>query len=485
LLKARAELSRLQGWAKWGGNVSREELLKAAEELPHQAPAISELAKKVGSLRERWKSLDASAGPANRELWERFDNACSAAYAPAAAHFKKLGEERQHNSAHAQALIDEVRQFVATSGCAAPDGAMVDWKNVANFCSRTIYAWQRLGTIERKEKKRLDSEFGLVMQALTGPLAQQRDIEIKRREQLIAEVGALNPNERTAPDALRVLQERWQQQAKSLPLERTDEQALWQRFRGACDAVFAKRKESATMADADRRRNLQAKEALCAALEAIADMDAAAVRKALHEASATWAGIGPVARASENRIIARYQSAVALLQKRLDTARQAALQAQGAALRDKLRLCQTAEAAVVKQQPADAGLQERWQAAWNTLPKLPAAFESAMRERFDRALHALQNEDRQYARELTDNRAALSQEVLRCEILSGANSPPELSHARLQLQVEVLQSSLQAGQKPVAQGTQLLRVCSLPAFDENLDVGRIERLIESVSCTHT
>jgi exonuclease SbcC len=115
LVQARSELGRLQGWAKWGGNISREELLKAADGLPIQALAPPELAKKVGSLRERWKSLDVSAGSASKELWERFDVACTTAYAPAAEHFKKLADERQHNAAKAQAMIVEVRQFAASS----------------------------------------------------------------------------------------------------------------------------------------------------------------------------------------------------------------------------------------------------------------------------------------------------------------------------------------------------------------------------------
>jgi hypothetical protein len=73
----RAELKRLGDWARWGGNVSREELVKAVEELPAQGLAMSELAKKVGSMRERWKSLDAVSGHAPKSLWERFDTACT------------------------------------------------------------------------------------------------------------------------------------------------------------------------------------------------------------------------------------------------------------------------------------------------------------------------------------------------------------------------------------------------------------------------
>ena len=88
----RAQLKRLADWARWSGNVSREELVKAVEELPAQGLSMSELAQKVGSMRERWKELDAVSGHAPKGLWEKFDAACTAAYAPAAAHFKHLAE---------------------------------------------------------------------------------------------------------------------------------------------------------------------------------------------------------------------------------------------------------------------------------------------------------------------------------------------------------------------------------------------------------
>lgn len=475
LAKARSELSRLQGWARWGGNISREELLKAADGLPAQTLAAAELAKKVGSLRERWKSLDASAGPASKELWERFDAACTTAYAPAAEHFKKLAGERQNNSAKALAMIAEVRQFATSSNCNAEDSAATDWKALAAFCLRTTLAWQRLGTMDRKEKKRLDADFDLAMHTLSAPLARQREVEIRRRENLIAQAAALSPNERSALENLRALQERWQEQAKSLPLERQDEQRLWQRFRSACDAIFAKRKEGAAAADAERRQNLDAKEALCAVLEAVVDTAETAIKTALREGRDGWSRIGQVPRATEGQIEARYKSAVTALQARLDAAKRAAAAAEHDALRAKLQLCRQLEQALADCMAPESGTEQNWQ----TLPLLAADTERAMRERFDAALKALQANDRQYASVLERNRATLAHALLRCEMMAGIDSPAELSRERLQLQVEVLQSSLKAGQKPVADDAQLLRLLRLPALVDAQTCARIDRLLSN------
>jgi exonuclease SbcC len=476
LAKARSELHRLQDWARWGGNVSREELLKAAEEMPAKSHTVTELAKKVGSLRERWKSLDISAGPASKELWERFDGACTTAYAPAAAHFKQLADERHGNLEKARSIIAEIKQFAANANFADDGPDQVDWKAVAGFAARTAESWQRLGPIDRKEKKSSDAEFAKVMGLLSEPLAARRQIEIARREKLIAEASELNPADRRALDALRALQERWQEYAKSLPLERKDEQALWQRFRGACDAVFAKRKEAAHAADADRQLHLREKEALCASLEALEKEPSDILSKKMREATEAWSRIGPVPRAAEQQIEKRYQSALAALQKRIDDAQRLAKEAQIAALRDKLKLCHAAEELVMAESTPDDSELTRLQTGWQALPLLAAAWERALYARFDKASAALKTADRQHAALLQQNRAVLAHDVLRLEIIMGIDSPPELSRERLQLQVEVLQSSLKAGQKPLSQQEQLLHIVGLSALTDQQLVSRVERI---------
>jgi hypothetical protein len=477
---ARSELIRLQGWAKWGGNVSREELIKTVEELPAQALEVTELAKKVGSLRERWKSLDAASGPAPRSLWERFDAACNLAYEPAAAHFKKLAEERQQNMETAQAMIAQVRQFASESGLEAaemPALQLQDWKNIAVFCQRSGHAWHRLGMIDRKDRKRLDAEFKAAMTVLEAPLAAQQQIEIQRREALIAEVEQINAADRTALKALQGCQERWQEQAKSLPLERRDEQALWLRFRSACDSVFARRKESAEVADAGRKQNAILKEAICAELEAASGDAECDVAKLLRESRAAWDRIGPLPRASESAIIQRYESALAALQVRLDAVHRIKLEAQSQALRSKMQLCQAVEAAVVN----GLSLQDDWVAQWQALPVLKSEFEQPMQRRFEAAVNALQSGNTKYAGELEQNRVELSQELLRLEILAGQDSPPELARERLKMQVDVLQLSLRAGQKALGQEERFMRLCSLPAMADEQTRQRIDQLLNNMS----
>lgn len=476
LAHVRAQFKQLADWARWGGNVSREELVKAGEELPAQQLPMAELAKKVGSLRERWKSLDTLSGPAPKSLWERFDAACSVAYAPAALHFKQLAEERHGNAAKAQELIAETVALAAEES--------TDWKHVASSAQRLRQAWTRLGTIDRKEKKRLDAEFGAALDALSKPLETQRQIETARREQLIVEVGLLKPSERNTVDMLKALQDKWQELAKALPLERRAEQALWQRFRAACDDIFARRKETAHAADHERREHLHAREALCAALETavVPDGDdkarSAYIHHLLRDTRAAWNATGPVPRASEAKIEQRYQAAVAGVQAQADAIAERAGAAQANALRDKLRLAQALEAALAD---GDAGADaQAWSERWSALPPLDAQYERSLQQRFAAAQAALGEGSAAYVQQLQANQERLLAEVLRLEIVAGVDSGAEFARDRLKMQVEVLQSSLKSGQKPLTQVSQLMQLCAIAALTDARTASRIETLLRRI-----
>ncbi len=501
LAHVRADLKRLGDWARWGGNVSREELVHAVESLPAEGLGMSELAKKVGSMRERWKALDGVSGAAPKSLWEKFDAACTAAYAPAAAHFKHLADERHANAAKAQQLVDEANALIAkdTAQLEAAGGAQVDreesasgnlphthdWRTLASSTQRLRQAWSRLGTIDRKDKKRLDAAFSKAMDALMAPLDSQRKIEVARREQLIEEVGKLNPLDRHTIDTLRRLQESWQGHARALPLERKTEQALWQKFRGACDQIFAKRKEHAHAADHERKAHLHAREAICASLESATfegDDKAvlAAIGKALKDAAAAWHASGVVPRASEQKIDQRYRAAVGALQSQADAIRKRAGAAQANALREKLRLVQALEGALAEAGDVDSA---GWNSRWQALAALPAEQERTLRTRFDAALKAAGEgaaARSAYATQLETNRERLLSEVLRLEIVAGIDSGAEFAKDRLKMQVEVLQSSLKSGQKPASHAAQFLALCAMPALVDARTASRIEQLFRKI-----
>ena len=110
---------------------------------------------------------------------------------------------------------------------------------------------------ERKLRKRLDA----LLKRIDVQLDEAQAKEIARREQLLAAAEGL----RDAPDIARAvneaksLQSRWKDEAGVVRLRHGAEQTLWQRFRAACDAVFARRDAERTAQAAQREQRMQAR----------------------------------------------------------------------------------------------------------------------------------------------------------------------------------------------------------------------------------
>lgn len=472
LSQARSELKRLQDWAKWSGRVSREELIRSVEDLPSLSLALDDLANRVSEARKTWKSLDAASGAASKAQWEQFDAACNRAYEPVAQRGREQAAERERNAQAAQALIAQAREF---TGGVNPDDPGSDWKGISAFYRRMRQSWQQLGQMERKERKRLDKEFEQAISVLKQALERQWQAETVRREQLIEEALTLDPAGRGTVDAVRRLQEQWQESARSLPLGSNEEQKLWKRFRQACDGLFAKRKEAADSAGEARRRNLLAREAVCARLEAALDVEVEAVPGLLAEASAEWGRIGPEPNDDQGAVQKRFRKAVAALQGRMDSAKAEARLASHRTLMEKLALCRMAESAVVgKSKPDLAG----WKVHWQVLPQLDSRQENLLRARFDSAIAAMEAADTLYSAMLEANRAQLLEELLRLEILFGLDSPADFAQERRRIQMEVLQDSL-AGNREPAGKERLFILCTLPATTDEHAAERIDQILRA------
>ncbi|MBC7513766.1 MAG: DUF349 domain-containing protein [Herminiimonas sp.] len=478
LSAARAELGRLQGWARWGGTVSREELLAAVEALPAQQLAIAELAKKVGSMRERWRALDASAGPAPRALWLCFDAACTNAYAPVTEHFAVLSQERAANAQKAQALIDEVSAFAQGSGLSAAQEDTPDWRALAAFSQSLRSQWQRLGPIERREQKRLDAAFNHALQPLMSQLVARQQTALAEREALIVDVAALPPQARDTPERLQALQARWQQAAKAFPLTRQEEQGCWQRFRLACDAVFTERKNAGAAADVQRNAGLLQKEALCEALERSlndAAMTAAQHAILIRDTRALWVAAGPVPRAAQPALQARFDAAVRAIEASRLAGQQAVARQQAEAVCARLALCEEGERLLLS---GDTGAVGALEVCWLQLPVLTDELDAVLRRRFD-ALVAAAADDPAYVGVLQENVALRDAALLRLEIDLALESPTAFQRERLALQVAGLQSTFRTPSVGEQQSTRtrIARLCALPAVPDAIATQRITRVI--------
>lgn len=287
-LQAQAALAaagELEGWQRWRADQLRTELVAQAEGLFVPGPDQQrqpryggrKMQETLRALREQWKTTDQGGQP-NHALWKRFDHACNAAYEVVQAWLDQLKTQEAEHRAQRQALIAELQAWAADN-TTAKDG---DWKGFGRVLHEFSQRWRDAGHLGEKAFAQMQSQWKEVYQAAAAPLEAMQTATIEQRKELIAQAQALASEPHLRLDAVRTLQQRWQAQAQTVPLDRRLEQKLWDAFRKPIDEAFARKaqeREQAHAALSERDRAvLEAAKALDAAT---ARADAQAIRTAM------------------------------------------------------------------------------------------------------------------------------------------------------------------------------------------------------------
>ncbi len=477
LIAARNQLTHWMSLAKWSGDVSRDELIKTAEQLTSLSLTPQEIVETVSALRDQWRQMDSSSGGAPKELWLRFDAACSAVYAPAAQHFQAQAELRKGNLAQAEALlakcVNDVQQALNN---------LNDWKSLHAKIFEMQQGWKKIGQLDRKEKARLDRDFDQLLNSLKAPLAQRQSEEVQSREKMIAEVLALDSAQKSSIDQLRSIQQRWQIQAASVPLPRKDEQMLWERFRAACDGVFEKKRAFAESADLQRLSNLEAKQVICDELANVNTSDRALLRNVIDKANANWKSIGYVPRAHEQKIEQEFQSQLLRLKDLMYSLQTQELQQKSQQFIQAVALCQKLEFTLM--QGGDSSQIDQVKQEWESIQLRGTKLGKVIQSRFARATNLPVEAWPQFEQESGDNVPRWDELCLHLEILLGIESPAELARERLKKQVEVLQQALKSGGDQQQIQSLLMTMLDLPVHQTALRDARLQALLGKIDASY-
>ncbi|TFZ05082.1 DUF349 domain-containing protein [Ramlibacter rhizophilus] len=238
------------------------------------------------SLRDQWKKLDQGGAP-NHALWKRFDHACNEAYKVVEAWLEKVKTESAEHRARRLALIEELRAWAAGN----EGGAQADWKAFARALHQFESRWREAGHLSEKAFAELQPQWKEALAAAEAPLAGVQKQSLERRHAMIEEAKALGAQPALRIDAVRSLQQRWQAEAQAVPLERKQEQKLWEAFRKPIDDAFNRKSEERERAAASLSERDRAVLECSKALEAAnASGDAQKIRTAMAALDAALKG---------------------------------------------------------------------------------------------------------------------------------------------------------------------------------------------------
>ena len=307
---ALAAAGELEGWQRWRADQLREELVTKAEGLlkrpDGQAIGGRKMQETLRTLRDQWKQTDQGGVP-NHTMWKRFDEACNEAYKVVESWLEKVKAESAEHKAQRLALIEEVNAWALANRTALDD----DWKGFNRILHQFGDRWRESGHLGEKAFAELQPLWKAAISNAAAPLEALQAQSLALRHAMIDEAKVLGDAPTLRIDAVKALQQRWQAEAHRVPMDRRQEQKLWDAFRKPIDDAFnrktAEREKAEASLGARDRMVLDAAKALEAAnaagdaqaiRTAMAALDAALHGQAQAQAEVTAAGVQETAAKS-------------------------------------------------------------------------------------------------------------------------------------------------------------------------------------------
>ena len=263
--------------------------VEAAEEI-ELIPSMGgrKMQETLRNLREEWKKVDKQAAP-NPALWKRFDAACNKAHVVVDIWLKEARAQTAANKAQRLALIEELKTW------SAEHAQGPDWKGVSRQLYQFAQRWRESGHLSEKMFAELQPQWKAAIHAAHEPLEIVQKASLERRNALIAEAQDLGAAPTLRIDAVKALQQRWQEEAHAVVLDRRLEQKLWDAFRKPIDEAFARKSTVREQAQAALTPVDKAViEASKAVESAVAKGDASAIRAAMQNLERVSLGESPV-----------------------------------------------------------------------------------------------------------------------------------------------------------------------------------------------
>ena len=298
------ELREFADWKRWANLGVREELCSRLEALVDEKDDAA-VARRYREIVLEWRRTADVPQDRDAPTRARFEAAHEKVYPRCQAHLEAQAAGREQNLARRMAIIEEAEQLASST----------DWLKTAQRIAALKEQWQEIGPVPRQQQKDTWSRFRAACNTFfrrrkedlgTRKQAWARNLELK--EALITRVEALaEAGNGTSPaEQVRQAQAEW----KTIgPVQRKRSDAVWQRFRAACDAVYG-RIHAAEHAEAAGK--VAAREQICSELEALLPAGDAAgeppaqLAETVRDLRQRWRQAPEVPQAVARRLAARF-----------------------------------------------------------------------------------------------------------------------------------------------------------------------------------
>ena len=297
-----------------------------------------------------------------------------------------VGAARSARDAQRAAAVARKEALAVEAETLAVDATQ--WKQAGDRFKAILDEWRTIRGIDRKTDELLWKRFSKSREAFNrrrgshfADLDRQRAGAKARKEELVVEAEKLADSEDWGPTAARYrdLMAEWKASGRA---HKDSDDALWQRFRTAQDAFFARRAGTFAERDAELVGNAAAKKALLVEAEKIDISEPTAARAALRAVQERWEAIGKVPRDDIRALEARMRSVEERVREAADRQwRRADPEAEARVAQFRERVAQFEAQAAKAIAAGDTGRAEQAQAQATTWREWLATAEQAVRQR--------------------------------------------------------------------------------------------------------
>ena len=237
-------------------------LCEQAEALALESQIV-EAFRKLQKLHDEWRETGPVAIEFKEALWERFKEASSRINKRHQEHFETLKAEQTKNLALKSELCEKAEALLSQ-----PLLSRKDWNKAGDELLEIQKVWKTIGYAPKKDNNRIyerfraacDKFFELKREYYAGQKSEMEQ-NLLAKQELCAEAEALAVSEdwKHATDEIIALQAKWK---KTGAVARRHSDAIWKRFRAACDKFFERKAEHFSAIDSEHEENLKAKQAL-------------------------------------------------------------------------------------------------------------------------------------------------------------------------------------------------------------------------------
>lgn len=424
----KASIEKLGDWHEFAVTPKKEALIKEVQSLENSELHPKDLATKVQNLQDRWKELSRGGQNQDEDLWRQFQEAAQKAYEPCKAYFEEQSKQRDDNADKRRQLIEQLKQYQSEY-----DWDNANWKEVEKTLRVSREAWQSYWPVPRKDIKSLQSEFDGIMDNLYSNLHGFYERNRVKKAAIVEQAESLAAKEDTqeAIEQAKQLQSQWKNIGQC---KRKDDQALWKRFRAACDGIFERRDLENEAQKEEREKSKAEAEAIIDKIEAMLSLRGEAfftAKSELDSLSESFQNLGELPRDSAKAIFQRYHKALENIQSKTEYERR---QANFSVWRELMKLASALNEFELNNDKDDNSKQAM-EEAMSSVTKWPSGTHEIIEQRFTQSLT-----EPPQAKEEKAN--ALRLLCIRSEIATDKASPESDKQLRMEYQVAQLQQGL-------------------------------------------